>query len=237
MEQDFFTCSDFEGCEALFEKAAQAEAVGVSLLGDKEGTYGLGLALNEDEIYYIPVQGMTTPGYLSEKLESLSQNTMLCSMDVKAMLKHIELRPEAKVFDCGIAAYLLNPLKSTYTYEELARDYLDGKAIPAKEELLGKISMKKAWEQDMPELEQLACYMAYTAFCVRGPLEEKLKETSMWKVYTEIELSPCIYPGFHGKMGNRSERGRTEKLRRSADGPHPGAGEADLAAGRRGIQY
>lgn len=46
MEQDFFTCSDFEGCEALFEKAAQAEAVGVSLLGDKEGTYGLGLALN-----------------------------------------------------------------------------------------------------------------------------------------------------------------------------------------------
>lgn len=96
MEQDFFTCSDFEGCEALFEKAAQAEAVGVSLLGDKEGTYGLGLALNEDEIYYIPVQGMTTPGYLSEKLESLSQNTMLCSMDVKAMLKHIELRPEAK---------------------------------------------------------------------------------------------------------------------------------------------
>lgn len=47
---------------------------------------------------------MTTPGYLSEKLESLSQNTMLCSMDVKAMLKHIELRPEAKVFDCGIAA-------------------------------------------------------------------------------------------------------------------------------------
>ncbi len=192
MEQDFFTCSDFEGCEALFEKAAQAEAVGVSLLGDKEGTYGLGLALNEDEIYYIPVQGMTTPGYLSEKLESLSQNTMLCSMDVKAMLKHIELRPEAKVFDCGIAAYLLNPLKSTYTYEELARDYLDGKAIPAKEELLGKISLKKAWEQDMPELEQLACYMAYTAFCVRGPLEEKLKETSMWKVYTEIEL-PLVF--------------------------------------------
>ena len=30
---------------------SQAEAVGVSLLGDKEGTYGLGLALNEDEIY------------------------------------------------------------------------------------------------------------------------------------------------------------------------------------------
>ena len=106
-------------------------------------------------------------GYLSEKLESLSQNTMLCSMDVKAMLKHIELRQEAKVFDCGIAAYLLNPLKSTYTYEELARDYLDGKAIPAKRKTSWQISLKKAAEQDMPELEQLACYITYRIF-VRG---------------------------------------------------------------------
>lgn len=35
------------------------------------------------------------------------------------MLKRADLTPDANVFDCGIAAYLLNPLKSTYTYEEL----------------------------------------------------------------------------------------------------------------------
>ena len=52
----------------------------------------------------------------------------------------------------------------------------------------------------MPELEQLACYMAYTAFCVRGPLEEKLKETSMWKVYTEIEL-PLVFTWIPWKNG------------------------------------
>ena len=79
------------------------------------------------------------------------------------MLKRADLTPDANVFDCGIAAYLLNPLKSTYTYEELARDYLDGKILPSKEELLGKTSLKKAWEEDLPQLEQLACYMAYTA--------------------------------------------------------------------------
>ena len=55
------------------------------------------------------------------------------------MLKRADLTPDANVFDCGIAAYLLNPLKSTYTYEELAKDYLDGKLLPGKEELLGKI--------------------------------------------------------------------------------------------------
>ena len=35
IEQDFFICNDLEGCEALFEKAGQAEAVGIALLWDK----------------------------------------------------------------------------------------------------------------------------------------------------------------------------------------------------------
>lgn len=192
MEQDFFTCNDLEGCEALFEKAGQAEAVGIALLWDKEGVYGAGLALGEDEMYYVPVEGMVTAAYLSDKIGRLGKHTTVCSMDVKTMLKRADLTPDANVFDCGIAAYLLNPLKSTYTYEELARDYLDGKLLPGKEELLGKISLKKAWEEDMPELEHLACYTAYTAFATRAPLKAKLQETGMWKVYTEIEL-PLVF--------------------------------------------
>ena len=44
----------------------------------------------------------------------------------------------------------------------------------------------------MPELEHLACYMAYTAFATRAPLKAKLQETGMWKVYTEIEL-PLVF--------------------------------------------
>ena len=192
MEQDFFTCNDLEGCEALFEKAGQAEAVGVALLWDKDGVYGAGLALGEDEMYYAPVEGMVTAAYLSDKIGRLGKHTTVCSMDVKTMLKRADLTPDANVFDCGIAAYLLNPLKSTYTYEELARDYLDGKLLPGKEELLGKISLKKAGEEDMPELEHLACYTAYTAFATRAPLKAKLQETGMWKVYTEIEL-PLVF--------------------------------------------
>ena len=192
MEQDFFTCNDLEGCEALFKKAGQAEAVGIALLWDKDGVYGAGLALGKAEMYYVPVEGMVTAAYLSDKIGRLGMHTTVCSMDVKTMLKRADLTPDANVFDCGIAAYLLNPLKSTYTYEELAKDYLDGKLLPGKEELLGKISLKKAWEEDMPELEHLACYMAYTAFATRAPLKAKLQETGMWKVYTEIEL-PLVF--------------------------------------------
>ena len=166
--------------------------MGIALLWDKEGVYGAGLALGEDEMYYVPVEGMVTAAYLSDKIGRLGKSTTVCSMDVKTMLKRADLTPDANVFDCGIAAYLLNPLKSTYTYEELAKDYLDGKLLPGKEELLGKISLKKAWEEDMPELEHLACYMAYTAFATRAPLKAKLQETGMWKVYTEIEL-PLVF--------------------------------------------
>ena len=166
--------------------------MGIALLWDKEGVYGAGLALGENEMYYVPVEGMVTAAYLSDKIGRLGKHTTVCSMDVKTMLKRADLTPDANVFDCGIAAYLLNPLKSTYTYEELARDYLDGKLLPGKEELLGKISLKKAWEEDMPELEHLACYMAYTAFATRAPLKAKLQETGMWKVYTEIEL-PLVF--------------------------------------------
>ena len=166
--------------------------MGIALLWDKEGVYGAGLALGENEMYYVPVEGMVTAAYLSDKIGRLGKSTTVCSMDVKTMLKRADLTPDANVFDCGIAAYLLNPLKSTYTYEELAKDYLDGKLLPGKEELLGKISLKKAWEEDMPELEHLACYMAYTAFATRAPLKAKLQETGMWKVYTEIEL-PLVF--------------------------------------------
>ena len=192
LEQDFFICSDFAGCEALFEKAGDSLAAGVALLGDKEGAYGVGLALGENEIYYIPVEGMVTPDYLQDRIGGLGAKTTVCAIDLKSMLKHADLKSDAKVFDCGIAAYLLNPLKGTYPYEELAKDYLNGKILPSKEELLGKTTLKTAWEEELPALEQLACYMAYTALAARKPLEEALHETGMWEVYTQIEL-PLVF--------------------------------------------
>ncbi|MFR8351816.1 MAG: hypothetical protein ACLVB1_03115 [Blautia obeum] len=47
------------------------------------------------------------------------------------------------VFDAGVAAYLLNPLKSSYTYDDMAKEYLSGRILPAREELLGKKTVEK----------------------------------------------------------------------------------------------
>ena len=45
--------------------------------------------------------------------------------------------------DVNLAAYLLNPLKNEYSYDDIARDYL-GEMIPARTDLLGKLKLPKA---------------------------------------------------------------------------------------------
>ena len=192
MTDDFFTCEDLSGAEALFQKAAAKPYVGVELLCDREDVYGVGIALEEDEVYHIPAEGLMTGDYLCGKLKELADTTALCCMDVKSVLKHVKLTEASHVFDTGIGVYLLNPLKSSYTFDDVAKEYLDGKLLPTREDLLGKDSIQKAWEKSSEGLGTYACYVAYTALASRGSIEKALHETEMWKVYTEIEL-PLVF--------------------------------------------
>ena len=162
------------------------------LLSDKEGVYGLGIALTKGEIYYIPVEGLLTGDYICAALKEIADSTILCSIDVKSMLKHVGLEDAGHVFDTGVAVYLLNPLKSSYTFDDIAREYLDGALLPTRTDLLGKDSLKAAWEKSSDGLMSYACHLAYTAYATREPIENALKETEMWNVYRKIEL-PLIF--------------------------------------------
>lgn len=45
-------------------------------------------------------------------------------MEVKEHLSHLTIHEMTKsIFDVSLAAYLVNPLKSTYEYDDIARDY------------------------------------------------------------------------------------------------------------------
>lgn len=192
LEQEFFTCGELSGAEALFEKASGQPAVGIALIADKERVYGVGAALDQQEVYYLPAEGLLTGEYLCSKLENLAEKTVICALDIKALLKYVKIRKASQVFDAGIGAYLLNPLKSSYNYEDIAREYLGGMLIPSREELLGKRTFKKAWEESAEGLESYACYQAFTALMSREPLLLELKEKGMQKVYEEIEL-PLVF--------------------------------------------
>ena len=164
----------------------------MALLSDKEGVYGLGIALTKGEIYYVPVEGLLTGDYICAALKEIADSTILCSIDVKSMLKHVGLEDAGHVFDTGVAVYLLNPLKSSYTFDDIAREYLDGALLPTRTDLLGKDSLKAAWEKSSDGLMSYACHLAYTAYATREPIENALKETEMWNAYREIEL-PLIF--------------------------------------------
>ena len=192
LEENFFTCEDFAGAESIFEKAASCEHVGIDLLMDDEAVYGLGIALSKEEIYYIPSEGLITGEYLCGKVRDLSERVILCAMDIKALLKHVRISDASRIFDIGIGVYLLNPLKSSYSYDDVAREYLDGSIFPSREDLLGKTAFRKAWEESREGLFRYACYVAYTVCASRELIEEKLKETDMWKVYQDIEL-PLVF--------------------------------------------
>lgn len=192
IEQEFFTCSDLSGCEALFDKAAANAAVGIALLSDKERVFGLGLALGEKEIYDIPCSGLITGEYLCGKLEALAGKTLLCALDVKSVLKHAAIIEPAHVFDAGIAAYLLNPLKSNYTFDDMAKEFLNGMLVPSREDLLGKASIEKAWNDEMEGLSIYACYSAFVALACHEPMCSALKDSGMWSVYEEIEI-PLVF--------------------------------------------
>ena len=192
LEKDFFICNDLAGCEALFEKAAQKERIGLALLAEQKSVYGVALALDEHEIYFISAEGLLTGDYLCSKLEQTGKSTVLCALDIKSLLKYVNLENPEMVFDVQVAAYLLNPLKSAYTYEDLAEEFLNIKNMPAREKLLGKASWESAWQEEMEGLSTCACYMAYTAYACQEPVTEALQNTGMWQVYTEIER-PLIF--------------------------------------------
>ncbi len=192
LEEGFFTCMDPEGVCALFAKAADKEMVGAALMGEKDTFCALALALSSDEVYYLPVGGLITGELLSQELSHLSEKTVISSLDVKGMLKFVSLPGPSRVFDVGVAAYLINPLKSSYTYEDVARDFMGGVNLPSRETLLGKTSLVKAWQDDSEGLKRCACFSAWAALGCTAPLKQKLEEQGMWKVYEEIDL-PLVF--------------------------------------------
>lgn len=94
--------------------------------------------------------------------------------DLKTSLAYLKMQRREHCFDVLVAAYLLNPLNSGYTYEDVAREQLDI-VIAEKEEQHVKI-----------------CYEAYTVFAAADKLERKLSKSGMDRLFYEIEM-PLVF--------------------------------------------
>lgn len=194
IEESFHYLTDFAETENIFGKALKETEVGIELLEEKGKILGLGLAFGREktEVYGILPQGFVTEGYLIEKAQELcQQGKVIASLNIKAMLKYMDLKAHNVMFDSGLAAYLLNPLKSEYTYDDIAKEFL-GELLPAKEDLLGKLSYAKAALEKENELAKSICYMVYTALKSRIPLLEALERENMKELYLNMEM-PLLF--------------------------------------------
>lgn len=90
-----------------------------------------------------------------------------------------------------IAAYLLNPLKNDYAYEDIAKDYLD-LMVPSKEDYFGKKDFVTSSEEKPEEFLKMACYQAYINLMAKEPLAKQLEEEGMKELFDKIEM-PLVY--------------------------------------------
>lgn len=169
----------------IFEKAAQADCVGVAIFKDLEnvlplfvqeaGVGGIALSFSQEDILCIRCNAELSGEWLLNELEMIAEKTGRFAMfDLKAQMEFLKLHRKDNCFDATVAAYLLNPLKSDYTYEDVAREQLD------------------LILEDKTDLTTKACYEAYTAYASSTKLEKRLKEDGLWSLFEEIEM-PLVF--------------------------------------------
>lgn len=169
----------------IFRKAAQADCVGAAIFKDLEnvlplfvqeaGVGGIALSFSQEDILCIRCNAELSGEWLLNELEMIAEKTDRFAMfDLKAQMEFLKLQRKDNCFDATVAAYLLNPLKSDYTYEDVAREQLD------------------LILEDKTDLTTKACYEAYTAYASSAKLEKRLKEDGLWSLFEEIEM-PLVF--------------------------------------------
>ncbi len=196
-EEYFCRIEEFAEAEAWLKEAEASGFFGLVPVAKDGVLFGAALCFGEEKTAYLPVLGFLTEGYLKERLRGMLTGGASVSVpDLKEAVKLFELsgtdtKLRKNLFDCGLAAYLLNPLQSEYSYEDIAKNYLD-LLLPSQADLLGKMSLADGMEAKQHDAVSCVCYMAYTAFRAKETLTARLLETGMQALYEEIEL-PLVY--------------------------------------------
>ena len=178
--------------DPIFKQAKNADNVGIFIYRNKDN-FGVSLCFNNDNVYYIGKEGFVTEDYIIEKVRDLvNAKAKLTILNIKENNDILENDDAESIFDISIAAYLLNPLQSTYDYDDIAREYL-GMNVPAFDEIFPKTKKSETPSDEIPKnILKYACYNAYVAYKAKDALTEKLKETEMLDIYNNVEI-PLTY--------------------------------------------
>lgn len=197
--------------EAVFAGCGSDSSAGMQLAGTDKEITALALCLSNEECWCFTAQGEITSHYLKEKALKLCKRAgEVTFLDLKSQLPFLNLNEETTVFDASVAAYLLDPQKSSYEYHELAESYLQ-LSLPSRTELLGKRSISQSMIENHQQAVTCICSMAAVSFLCGKILREELKKTDMEQLFYEIEM-PLIFSLFSmEETGIRVERDRLKE--------------------------
>lgn len=195
-DQSFHTVTDLTEAKTLFSSFPKGGKLGMELMVEEGEVSALSLCFDGTDSYCLVPEGELTPDFLVQKARALCERAgHVTCLDLKPQLGFLRLERDSPVMDAGVAAYLLDPLKDSYGYDSLAKDYLDTE-VPSRKDLIGKFTIKRALKEDRDKAAAFVCYMSYVAFRTGQLLKAALKETGMERLYYDIEL-PLLFSLFH----------------------------------------
>ena len=188
IEDAFRIITSKREAEEIFAKAEKAQTTGTVLFKDMEnvlplfadqaGLGGIGLCFSNEAGFCIKTGNDISGEWLLEKLADVAETIDTFSMfHLKESMNQIKIRKPENCFDVSVAAYLLNPLKNNYTWEDVAREHLD-------------LMIDEKADQEIK-----ACYEAYTNYASVEVLRRKLADTKMDTLFREIEM-PLVFTLF-----------------------------------------
>lgn len=128
-----------------------------------------------------------TIGCFDIKNDYQSLLTNVCQSDTTRS-SHILTK---NIFDCKIAAYLLNPLKNNYEIADIAGEYLNG-VVKSWHEVFGKSDMANAYATDKGGLIRHLAQETFVLENAAGILAQALEQNGMLKLFRKLEM-PLTY--------------------------------------------
>lgn len=196
LEKSFKIIEDLSDAEKVFTAFGMADSVGIFMVPDKSnGLFAVALSRTGDSgdgrTVYIPVGGFMTAEYLSDRTAELvhvlhENGKKACFINLKEQLDFLPIAESDEAEDTALMAYLLNPLKDTYQYDDIARDFL-GMLVKSRADIMGK-----ALYEESDKAYICACYNAYTVARAYKVLEQRLEDEDMAGLYENIE-KPLVY--------------------------------------------
>lgn len=198
-------------------KASNGTTIGFYLACEEE-TAVLALSF-EEKAWLILAQEQTSEENLSlQDIKAglaalISSKKSFATLHLKEQLPFLPEGLSEGIDDIVIGAYLLNPLQSTYEYDDIARDFLKI-TLPSQNEILGKGSLKEFLKNKKEESVSYYCNHALIAGKAMPLIREELKQKDMEELYDTIEM-PLVYTLFD--MEQRGIRVNKEGLKEYGD--------------------